>query len=343
MTKVSAPGKVHLIGEHAVVYGEPAIIAAVGRRTTVAVEKSGSFIYSDSRFGNRNEFSREEALEKAAEAQRLWKDCFEKKNFSELFSFIKNDGYGNYRKAAVGLLAKKFGIDSGMKIDVHSDVPAGSGLGSSSSLAVALSKAFAEFAGKNLTLDGVNETAFELEQIIHGTPSGGDNSTCCYGGLVWFQRSQPKNIITSLKDEINHEMDGFVLVYTKPPEKNTGELVQLVRNLEEEYRNRRVKAIGSMVVEMKSALAGADFGKVKRLMNMTQENLAELGVSIPEIDEIHAAVKRIGGAAKLCGAGGGGIMLCYHEDKQKLKETIRGLGYEPWEAELGVEGVRVEK
>ena len=55
------------------------------------------------------------------------------------------------------------------------------------------------------------------------------------------------------------------------------------------------------------------------------------------------AVKSIGGAAKLCGAGGGGVMLCYHEDKQKLINVIRNLGYKPWETKLGVEGVRVEK
>jgi len=55
------------------------------------------------------------------------------------------------------------------------------------------------------------------------------------------------------------------------------------------------------------------------------------------------AVKSIGGAAKLCGAGGGGVMLCYHEDREKLITTIRALGLEPWESELGVEGVRVEK
>ncbi|MBI2578583.1 MAG: mevalonate kinase [Candidatus Aenigmarchaeota archaeon] len=342
MITVSAPGKVHLIGEHAVVYGEPAIIAAIGKRTFVTLEKSPSFVYKDGRFDEATEFSLEEAFEKAGEAKKLWQECFEKKDFSQLFAFVKKDYYGNYRKAAVGLLAKKFGIDHGLKIHIHSEIPAGSGLGSSASLAVALTKGLAEFAGKRLSLEEIYNTAFELEHFIHGTPSGGDHSPPCYGGLIWFQRSQPRNIIKSLKQEIPYQLENFVLVYTKEPEKNTGELVQAVRNLPEDYRNPRIKEIGLMTEEMKGALIRKDFFKVKELMNKTQRILAELGVSVPEIDEIHEAVKAIGGAAKLSGAGGGGVMICYHEDNEKLNETIRSLGYEPLETDLGVEGVRVE-
>lgn len=342
MISVSAPGKVHLIGEHAVVYGEPAIIAAIGLRTHVAMEKSSSFLYKDERFEHDTRFTLEEALETAKATKELWHQCSEKKDFSDLFSFIRKDRYGNYRKAAVGILAEKFGINSGMNITIDSDIPAGSGLGSSASLAVALTKAFSEFSGKKSDLEEIYGIAMELERIIHGTPSGGDHSPPCYGGLIWFQKSQPTNIIKSLKQEIPYQLENFVLVYTKEPEKNTGELVQAVRNLPEDFRVPRVSEIGKMTHEMKDALIRKDFFKVKELMNKTQKNLAELGVSIPEIDEIHESVKALSGAAKLSGAGGGGVMICYHEDKEKLVETIRSLGYEPWESDLGVEGVRVE-
>ena len=78
-------------------------------------------------------------------------------------------------------------------------------------------------------------------------------------------------------------------------------------------------------------------------MNLAQELLAELGVSVDAIDRIHNAVKAIGGGAKLSGAGGGGYMVCYHEDLQLLEQTIRDLGYVPEQVELGVEGVRTER
>jgi mevalonate kinase len=93
---------------------------------------------------------------------------------------------------------------------------------------------------------------------------------------------------------------------------------------------------------MRDALKKKDFGKVKALINFAQRYLNELGVSSPEIDSLSKAALEIGGAAKLCGAGSGGTMLCYHEDKEKLLKMITELGHKPFETSLGEEGVRVE-
>ncbi len=325
MLTISAPGKVHLVGEHAVVYGEPAIISAIGLRTTVKFEKS----------------ELDEVMKSAEETVNLWESCSEKKDFNELFNFIRKDGFSNYRKSVIGIILKKLEINNGVTVNIDSNIPVGSGLASSASLAVSLVKGIAELNDKNLSLDEINEIAFELEKIIHGTPSGGDNSTCCFGGLVWFQKSQP-NIIIPLKEEIPYKLENFVIVYTKPPEKTTGELVQLVRNLDEEYRNERVKKIGTLVREMREVLKNKKFDKMKEIINENQKLLAELGVSCKEIDEVANAVMEIGGAAKLSGAGGGGAMLCYHEDKEKLIETIKNLDYKFWDVELAVDGVKIE-
>ncbi|MDI6721606.1 MAG: hypothetical protein QMD85_04400, partial [Candidatus Aenigmarchaeota archaeon] len=183
--------------------------------------------------------------------------------------------------------------------------------------------------------------AYELEKIIHGTPSGGDNSASCFGGLVWFQKSNP-NIIMPLKNEISYKLENFVLVNSGPPEKNTGELIQHVRDLSERIRNPIIKEIGKMTHEMKEVLKRKDFSRMKEIINKTQKNLSKLGISTKNIDEITSAVRGMGGAAKLCGAGGGGIVLAYHEDKDQLLRTIKDLGYDTIETELGAEGVRVE-
>lgn len=340
MARASAPGKVHLIGEHAVVYGEPAIIASIGKRTTVKAIGSKDVRYIDKRFNSGLSWPLKEVEACREETAALWKKCAAKRDFSELFDFIKKDGYLNYQKAVIGIVLNKLNIDDGVTVTINSDVPVGSGLGSSSSLAVALVKAVAEAYNKKISPESVNEIAYELEKIIHGTPSGGDNSACCFGGLIWFQKSQLNNIITPLKI---HKLENFVLVYTGKQKKSTGELVQVVRNLNESYRNPRVKKIGMLANEMKDVLAKKNFRRMKEIINEDQKLLAELGVSIKEIDTIAEAVRKIGGAAKLCGAGGGGVMLCYNEDKEKLIQTIKDLGYEPWETELAVEGVRLEK
>jgi mevalonate kinase len=210
-------------------------------------------------------------------------------------------------------------------------------------MSVAIVKAVSELYNKNLTPEQINEIAFSIEKFNHGTPSGGDNSACCYGGLIWFQKSNPKNIIQSLKEEIPYKLENFVLVNAGKPQKTTGELVQHIRNLPDDYRNPRIKALGAATLAMRDALKQKDFGKMKALINFAQRYLSELGVSTPEINNIAKSVLSIGGAAKLCGAGGGGTVLCYHEDKDKLIETIANLGHKPMEVELGVEGARKEK
>lgn len=342
--KVSAPGKVHLIGEHAVVYGEPAIIAAIGSRTYVDISLAEDITYQDVAWPDiSHTWKVEQVFEITQKTLDLWNEGNEKKDFSELFSFIKENGYEGYRASVLGLAMKRLGINKGFLITIDSKIPTGAGLGSSASRAATTTKAIAELFEKELSLEEINDVAFQQEKIIHGTPSGGDNSACCFGGLVWFRKAQPRNEIKSLKEEISYKLENFVFVYTGPPQKTTGELVQLVRELDEEYRTERTKKIGEMTHEMLDILKRKDFQRMKEIMNQTQKNLAELKVSTKKIDQIAESVQEIGGAAKLCGAGGGGIVLCYHEDKNKLIDLIKNIGYDPWESELAVEGVRTEK
>ena len=340
MTIASAPGKVHLIGEHAVVYGEPAIIASIGLRTKAKAEKSDKIRYKDDRWNHDDSFSIDDVKSTSIEVLNLWKKCAESKNFLPLFENIKANNYENYKKTVAGIAVENLGIEGGISIEIESDVPSGAGVGSSSSLEAAVIQAMAAEYGKKISIEEINSITFRMEEIIHGTPSGGDNSACCFGRVIWFQKGTP-NIIKPLS--LPHKLENFVLVYTKPPEKNTGELVQLVRNLGESFRGPRVQELGKMTHQMLEALKKKDIKTIQNLINKTQKNLKELGVSVPEIDEIASAVVDIGGAAKLCGAGGGGMMLCHHSDKEKLVDTIKSLGYEPIETELAVEGVKIEK
>ncbi len=339
MSTASAPGKVHLIGEHAVVYGEPAIFAAVGMHTYVTAEKSEKAEYKDKRWNHNDSWRLEEVMATTDEVIELWNKCAEKQNFFELFSDIKANRYENYKKAVLGIVMKNLGISGGISINIKSQLPSGAGLGSSASLSVAAVNAVAAEYGKRVSKEEINRIAYELEKIIHGTPSGGDNSACCYGGLIWFQKP---NTILSLKEEIPYKLENFILVYTSQPEKTTGELVQSVRNLEENLRNHCVHEIGRLAKDMREALKIRDLETMKRTINRNQQILAKLGVSTPEIDEMASAIKEKDGAAKLCGAGGGGMVLCYHEKKNILLETIRDLGYEPLETDLAVEGVKIE-
>ncbi|MBI4896053.1 MAG: mevalonate kinase [Candidatus Aenigmarchaeota archaeon] len=344
MVIVSAPGKVHLIGEHAVVAGCPAILAAVGQRTTVACTLRDDVRYHDMRFPKADHtWSVDDVLHAATETKKLWNGCKEKNNFLPVIMHVKKNGFEAYRKSIVGIVLAELGITQGVDLMIRSDVPVGSGLGSSSSLAVALTQAIAAAANKNILQERVNAIAYELEKIIHGMPSGGDNAACCYGGLVWFQRATPQPIIKSLRDTIIHPLKNFVLVYTIAPKKTTGELVQMVRDLDPAFRTPIFERIRVLVDELITALKDDDMQTVIAILNETHEHLKAIGISVPEVDKLHDAIKKIGGGSKICGGGGGGVMLCWHEDKQKLLAVIKEHGYMPLETELGAPGVRVEQ
>jgi mevalonate kinase len=338
MTKevlVSAPAKVHIIGEHAVVYGYPAILATVNKRIYIKAKKSDKVIFTDDRFNNFYEWEISECLKSYKLGKDLWEECLEKKDFSEIVTFSKR---GHYLKALIGTCLKKMAINGGIEITItKSEIPSGSGLGSSAALAVAITKAISEVYEKDLSLHAINSIAFECEKLMHGNPSGADNSTSCFGGLIWFEKSQP---IITLK-EIS-KLENFMFVMTKKPEKSTGELVEIVRNLMKFQKEPKMKEIEKMTYEMKEVLAKKDYESMKKIINRTNELLSALGLATKETNKVYKEVLALNGASKMCGSGGGGIMLVYHEDPNLIKDKMKSLGFEVFEAELAVEGVMVE-
>lgn len=344
MIKVSAPAKVHIIGEHAVVYGHPAIIAAVGMRIYVEAEKDGNIILKDSRWNSKRAFAVHDAYEASHKAQSLWKECNGKKDFTELLFWSKTgSSYDNYWKAMIGTILRLTDAGSGISLNItRSDIPTGSGLGSSSAIAVAVVKAISEAYGKSLTDERINEIAYECEKLIHGTPSGGDNSASCFGGLIWFKKAQPKNEIISLKKEIPHKLENFVLIYSGEPTKNTGELIQMVRDIPESERNPKMQELDKMAHEMKEVLKKRNYKRMKEIINKTNEILVSFGLSTPETEEICEKITSLGGAAKMCGACGGGIVLAWHDKPEKILKAMNEMKYDAWPADLAVEGVRIE-
>lgn len=338
MARASAPGKIHLVGEHSVVYGKPAILAAIGRRCGVDVRKRDDGTITVEREGHsRLEFTVTEAMKFLDRCSRLWEEGKGKGDWSELNGLLREVPQGQRLIVARSMEALR--LKGGMDIKVENHIP-GSGLGSSAALAVAFPAAIAKEFGKEMGKEKINEIAFSIEKYLHGgTPSGGDNTTCCFGGLVWFQKGVEPWM---LDREVPHKLEGFVMAHTGKPGKTTGELVQQVRDLEPKYREQRVNDLGKLADVMLNVLKLKDWDRMKETINLCQRNLKELGVSTEEIDSLVSAVQKAGGAAKLCGAGGGGVVLCWHEDTEKLKKVVSGAGYSPIETELGVEGVRVE-
>ena len=340
IVKASAPGKVFLIGEHSIIYGKPAILAAVDRRIVAEVEQSDQIMISDPVMNDSVKMSIEEMTSLRDRMRDLFTAGMKQNDFSELFGFFRSDT-SRFKLVSVAETLDAFDIEGGVSVKVTGKILPGSGMGSSAALSIAIVQAITQLYDIEASKEAIYDTSLKAEQFVHGTPSGADNAASTYGGLVWFQKGNPNNVV-SMINEIPYELENFFLVSTPAQKVTTGELVQKVRSLDETFRNERMDNLGNAAYKIRDALKCRNFEELKKSMNFAQRNLKELGVSTPDIDNITHKVMTLGGAAKISGAGGGGIIVCYHDDHDQLKREINKMGFEVMNIKLGAEGVRVE-
>ena len=274
-----AHGKLLLFGEHAVVYGEPALAAAL----TVGVA----------------------ATVTGRTAARLTVPAWS----------IDVAGDADHRvAAALRALRAALPFDaSGYDLHLEASLPAGAGVGSSAAMAVASARALAAAAGHLLTPDQLFEAAMAAERVFHGNPSGLDHAVAIHGGLMHFVRGNPPRM-----RPVALGASFRLLVAQVEAGADTGRMVAAVAALREAHPVARALCtdIGALVAEAEAALTAGDHAAVGRLMNLNHGLLSALGVSTAGLDAaVHAA--RTAGAlgAKLTGAGGGGCMVALVTDE----------------------------
>jgi mevalonate kinase len=326
-TTSSAPGKVYLFGEHAVVYGEPAVPCAIERRASVTVS------------------------ERDDDRLRVSADALSLDGFTVEYSGAADDqpdvdvptplveAATGYVDEAVAQARDAAGRpDAGFDVEIESDIPLGAGLGSSAAVAVAGIDAATRELGTELTLDEVADRAYRVEhEVQDGQASRADTFCSAMGGAV---RVEGDDCTTLSAPDLP-----FVVGYDGTSH-DTGELVAGVRDLRDEFgfAADTVDAIGDLVREGEDALAAGDLETLGRLMDFNHGLLSALGVSARSLENMVWAA-RDGGAlgAKLTGAGGGGSVVAL--DQTGGVETALSLTpdcEESFRAELATEGVRVE-
>lgn len=301
MIKVSAPGKIHLLGEHAVVYGKPALLTAVDLRITVTVIPSTS------------------------EGSHPLKKIIE--------PIIKN--YFKLKKIPP------------YKLELSSQIPIGAGLGSSAAVSAAYIGALLTFLKIKWDKTLINELTYEAEKVFHGNPSGGDNSTVVYGGLVWFRKETPQlKIIQPLQFTIPSKLaKNFVIINTGKPKESTKDMVEMVGKKYKKFQKifdhqeQLVRELGTVVKE-------ANEKEFIRIIKEGEKNLESIGVVSKFAQEIIRKIEKEGGAAKICGAGASfgptGVLLCYHKNKKIIEKIASENSLNYFSVKLGVEGVKHE-
>jgi mevalonate kinase len=335
MAVSSAPGKVYLFGEHAVVYGEPAVPCAIERRARVRAEAR-----ADSRV--------------RVHAEDLSLDGFTVEYSGDVAEGTRAvDAPENLLGAAMGYV--EAAVDqardavseptAGFDITVESDIPLGAGLGSSAAVVVAGIDAATREHGIELDRRDLADRAFRAEyEVQDGQASRADTFCSTMGGAVRVEGDDCRTIDTPPLP--------FVVGFDGGAG-DTGELVAGVRRLRDEYgfAADTVASIGDVVRHGEDLLRAADpedgpspdlLAELGRLMDFDHGLLSALGVSARSLDAMVWAAREAGAhGAKLTGAGGGGCVVAL--DPSDATETA--LSYTPacedaFRAALATEGVR---
>ncbi|MHA1506764.1 MAG: mevalonate kinase [Candidatus Asgardarchaeia archaeon] len=322
----SAPGKVILFGEHSVVYGEPAIAVAINLRAYVRVEElDGNHVIIEAPHYTTS--------------KKIPLDFLSKPDFPD-FSGVERVLEPIY--VCLRETIKEFEASpKPFRVIIDSKIPPGAGLGSSAAVNVATAAALSDFIGYSLDLSRINSIAYEAEKIVHGSPSGIDNTIATFGGAIYYKKPQMK------KFEVKAELP--LIVGDTGIERRTRDLVEKVRKLYDENKDI-VSNIFSIMGEIsKKAYEYMLEGKIDALgtlMNLNHGLLVSLGVSNIHLDRlVNTALGSGALGAKLTGAGGGGCMVALVEG-EKLEEvaaSMRELGYSVYSTKLSKEGVRIEE
>ncbi|XP_026670975.1 mevalonate kinase [Ceratina calcarata] len=380
--KVSAPGKVILFGEHAVVYGKTAVAASVDLHTTLQFTE-------------------------LPETDEIVKVYFPKVNLFVSITlqqirefFLTNNDAGlvdnhemfyNKVKEFVGIVKfanaqQKFSLEAffylfiyiaqketihvkPFQVQLDTDLAIGSGLGSSASFAVCLAACFLHWSRlqkdiyeksdfSSPDLDIISKYAMACERIMHGNPSGIDNSICTYGSLIEFKKNDymkpigdvPPMKILLVDTRVNRStkvlMERLLELKIRYPV-----IIDLIMDSINNISKEAIKLIEKLksypCTNDKSLLDG--YSQLMTLINMNQGLLATCQVSHPSLDRICAEAQNYALAAKLTGAGGGGhafILLLPDTQPETITSISRKLiadGFTVKLTTLGGPGVQIVK
>lgn len=245
------------------------------------------------------------------------------------------DGKLDLAKAAIRNLGGQ--SCNGFDLFLHSDVPPGSGLGSSSTLMVTLVGLLKEFKGLPLTSYQVAELAYALERKELGIKGGlQDQYAAAFGGFNFIEFFDDRVIVNPLRisqDTINELEHNLLLCFTgttRPSGSIIDDQTDRYQKSEEDTLSG-LRAQKRLALDMKNALLHARLDDFGDLLNTAWEYKKKMSpkISSSSIDELYAEARKAGAlGGKIMGAGGGGFMLfyCSFERKHKIAERLKQLG-----------------
>jgi len=327
MTTSSAPGKIILFGEHAVVYGRPALAVPV-TQVHADVEVSDS-----SRAGI---WINAPDVDLHAELNTL--PC-DHPVAAVIYNLFFSLGISPHPSP---LSRRERGWGEGLEIKISSTIPVASGLGSGAAVTVALLRALSSFLFHPLSDEQVNSLAYEIEKLHHGTPSGIDNTVITYARPVYFIKHPPspsRSPTGVLREGAGGEVETVkvgapftIVIGDTGISAPTKQSVSDVRKLWLKNTNRFERVfdeVGQIALMARRVIESGQPALLGDLMDQNHALLQEITVSSPELDRLVRAARKAGAlGAKMSGGGRGGnmIALVNKESAPAVAEALRSAG-----------------
>jgi mevalonate kinase len=298
MITATAPGKIILFGEHAVVYGQPALAVPVHDiRAKVCVQhgEPGSGLIIEAA-----DLNLRLPLIKAEASQAL--------------------------AVTVRLVLEKFQVsEPDAIINIQSTIPIAAGLGSGAAVSAAITQGLATYLGQPVTKAELSALVYEVEKLHHGTPSGIDNTVVCYEQPVYF--------IKGNTPEPFHTQQPFHLLIGDTGVASLTKIAvgDVRKGWERDPQGYEATfdAIGKIARQARQAIESGSIGALGPLMGENQACLRQLEVSSPELEQLIDAAMQAGAeGAKLSGGGRGGNMIALVAPSQieQVREALLKAG-----------------
>lgn len=317
--KAIAPGKLIISGEHAVVYGKPAI--------AMAVDRSAQSIILPDVDQEQISFELQDLQQQESFTVRALREL-KKRILKNYHLFLEGKlGIREVLRKPIELFQFAFitildglhlKVANGLKIQLHSNIPIGCGMGSSAATVLSALRAIGHYFRVEFRPEWYQAYSLEAENLQHGHASGLDTYISLHGGCARFQNGQAQKI--PLPRIPIH------LVHTGTPQTTTGECVVAVRQRFEKSRIWNDFEIVTQALE--NALLRNDLDEIQRLIRENHRLLTEIGVVPGKVRDFIEQVERSGGAAKISGAGavagdaGGIVLVCAEKPPKQLCEQF---------------------